>query len=81
MSQKEMIMSTLALWSAGAAVPAAEPRKSKPSLLQRFAKAREAEAARRIYSFLAIRSDERLRDLGYTAEDIEILREGRFPAH
>jgi hypothetical protein len=76
-----MIMSTLALWSAGAAAPAIERKKSKPSLFQRFAKAREAEAARRIYSFLAIQGDARLKDLGYTAEDIETLRQGRFPAH
>ena len=73
-------MSTLALWSADAAAPAVEPKKSKPSLFQRFAKAREAEAARRIYSFLAIHSDERLKDLGYSAEDIETLRQGRLPA-
>ena len=63
-------MSTLALWSADAAVAAVEAR-TKPSLFQRLIKAREREASRRIQRFLAAQSDERLQDLGYSAEDIE----------
>jgi hypothetical protein len=74
-----MIMSTLALRSAGA-VPAVEAKATKPGLFQRFVKAREAEAARRIYNFLATHDAERLKELGFTPEDIETLRQGRFPA-
>jgi uncharacterized protein YjiS (DUF1127 family) len=32
---------------------------------------------RRIHAFLAAQSDERLQDLGYTAADIEAIRQGR----
>jgi uncharacterized protein YfaQ (DUF2300 family) len=74
-----MIMSTLALWAADAASSAGAPSEPKPSLFQRFVKARVVDAARRIYSVLVIQSDLRLKDLGYTAEDIQVLRQGRFP--
>jgi uncharacterized protein YjiS (DUF1127 family) len=71
-----MIMSTLALWSADAASTAIETRP-KPSLFQRLIKAREREATRRVHTFLLTLSDERLRDLGYTREDIAALRDGQ----
>jgi hypothetical protein len=71
----ETIMSTLALASAPGAV-AAEPN-TKPSLFQRLIAARESDALRRIHAFIAVQSDQRLRDLGYTAEDIETIRQGR----
>ena len=70
-------MSTLALWSADTTVPTVEP-KAKPSLLQRLIEAREKGALRRIQAFLNWQSDERLRDLGYTAADIEAIRQGRL---
>jgi hypothetical protein len=73
----EMIMSTLALWSADTTVPAVEP-KAKPSLFQRLIQAREKEALRHIQQFLNWQSDERLQDLGYTAADIEAIRQGRL---
>jgi hypothetical protein len=73
-----MIMSTLAVWSADAASPAIET-KSKPSFFERLIKSREKEAVRRIHTFLIMQSDERLRDLGYTAEDIAMLRDGKLP--
>lgn len=73
-------MSTLALWAAGAAGSTVAPSKPKPSVFQRFVKAREVDAAHRIYSFLVILSDLRLKDLGYTAEDIQVLRQSRSPA-
>jgi hypothetical protein len=69
-------MSTLALASAAGADAAVEP-STKPSLFQRLIEARERDALRRIHAFLAVESDQRLRDLGYTAEDIEAIRQGR----
>jgi len=70
----EMIMSTLALLSADAAV---EP-SAKPSLFQRLIQARENEALRHIQQFLNWQSDERLQNLGYTAEDIAAIRQGQL---
>ena len=69
-------MSTLALAAADTAVASVEPR-AKPSLFQRLLEAREKQALRRIHAFLAAQSDERLQDLGYTAADIEAIRQGR----
>ncbi len=69
-------MSTLALASADAAVAAVEPRSTR-SLFQRLLEAREKQVLRRIHAFLAAQSDERLQDLGYTAADIEAIRQGR----
>ena len=68
-------MTTLALWPAEAATPTVE-LKAKPSLFQRLIKAREREAWRRIHMFLASHGDERLKDLGYTAKDIQAIRQG-----
>jgi hypothetical protein len=72
----ETIMSTLVLASAPGAVAAAEPN-AKPSLFQRLIEARARDALRRIHAFLAVQSDRRLQDLGYTAADIEVIRQGR----
>ena len=69
-------MSTLALAPAPGAVAGVEPN-TKPSLFQRLIAARERDALRRIHAFIAVQSDQRLRDLGYTAEDIESIRQGR----
>jgi hypothetical protein len=71
-----MIMSTLALWPVEAAAPAIAARP-KLGFFQRLVKAREREAWRRIHSFLGAQSDARLADLGYTAEEIQELRQGR----
>jgi hypothetical protein len=68
-------MSTLALASAPGTV-AAEPY-TKPGLFQRLIAARERDTLRRIHAFIAVQSDQRLQDLGYTAEDIEAIRQGR----
>ena len=68
-------MSTLALGSAAGAA-AVESRK-KPSFFQRLIEAREKDALRRIRAYLAVQSDQRLRDLGYAPEDIEAIRQGR----
>jgi len=73
----EMIMSTLALWSADTTVSTVKP-KAKPSLFQRLIQAREKEALRHIQQFLNWQSDERLQDLGYTTADIEAIRQGRL---
>jgi len=72
----EMIMSTLALASADAVVSAVEPRSTR-SLFQRLLEAREQQVLRRIHAFLAAQPDERLQELGYTAGDIEAIRQGR----
>jgi hypothetical protein len=73
----ETIMSTLALAaSAAGAVAGVEPN-TKPSLIQRLIAARERDTLRRIRAFIAVQSDQRLQDLGYTAEDIEAIRQGR----
>jgi hypothetical protein len=69
-------MSTLALASASGAIAGVEPN-TKPGLFQRLIKARERDTLRRIHAFLAVQSDQRLRDLGYTAADIEAMRQGR----
>jgi uncharacterized protein YjiS (DUF1127 family) len=69
-------MRTLALGSATGAVAAVEPRR-KHSFFQRVIEARERDALRRIRAYLAIQSDQRLRDLGYAPEDIEAVRQGR----
>jgi hypothetical protein len=73
----EMIMSTLALWSADTTVPGVAP-KAKPSLFQRLIEARERGVRRHILAFLNWQSDERLQDFGYTAADIEAIRQGRL---
>jgi hypothetical protein len=73
----EMIMSTLALWSADTTVPAVAP-KAKPSLFQRLIEAREADARRHIQAFLNWQSDERLQGFGYSAAEIEAIRHGRL---
>lgn len=70
-------MSTLALWSADAASTAAES-KPRPSLFARLIRSREREATRRVHSFLIVQSDERLKDLGYSFEDIAALRAGEI---
>jgi hypothetical protein len=70
-----MIMSTLALWSADAA-SSAIGTKPRSGLFARLIKAREREATRRIHSFLIAQSNEHLKDLGYTSEDIAALRAG-----
>ena len=68
-------MSTIAL-PADVASPATEP---KPRYFARLVKAREKDAMRRIHSYLVALSDRSLKDLGYTPEDIAILRDGRVP--
>jgi hypothetical protein len=74
-NKQEKIMSTLALWSADA-VSSTTETMPRPSLFARLIKSREREATRRIHSFLITQSDERLKDLGYTSEDIAALRAG-----
>jgi hypothetical protein len=73
----EMIMSSLALWSADTTVPAVEP-KAKPGLFQRLLEVRERGARRHIQAFLNWQSDERLKGFGYTAAEIEAIRQGRL---
>jgi hypothetical protein len=74
-NQPEMIMSTLALWSADSA-SSAIATKPRPGLFERLIKARERQATRHVYSYLNLQSDERLKDLGYTSEEIAALRAG-----
>jgi hypothetical protein len=71
-----MIMSTLAIGAAVVPAPAEEARR-KPSLFQRFLTAREAEANRRLHAFLLAQSGASLMDLGFAAEDIAALRQGK----
>ena len=77
LEQEEMIMSTTAFWLAGASV-AGTGKQPKVGFLQRLIKAREREALRRIHSFLSAQTDQHLKDLGYTPEDIQAMREGHF---
>jgi len=50
------------------------------TIFQRFVKAREAEAGRRVAQFLESQSDPRLADLGFSADQIsEIRATGRMP--
>lgn len=65
-----------------AEAPRAEAAASKPSFLTRFfariieSRARRAEM--QVQPYLAKLSDERLKDLGFTGEDIEKLREKHY---
>lgn len=70
-------MSTLALGPADALASAAA-RKPKPSLWRRLIAAREEQAKRRAVTYLAWMDDERLESLGFTAENIRALRNGRL---
>jgi hypothetical protein len=74
-------MSTVALKSAFDAAPTGASGP-KLGVFQRLIRMREREALRQILAFLASKSDERLADMGYTAEDIEALRRGKlhFPS-
>lgn len=50
-------------------------------LCSRFIASREREATRRVAQYLAIQSDDRLADLGFSADQIgEIRRTGSIPA-
>ena len=71
-------MSTLVLRSADGFGPRIGAASEKPSLFQRFIKAREDAARRRILTYLAALPDRCLSDLGYAAEDIEVMRRGEF---
>lgn len=70
-------MTTLALGLADALASAAEP-KPKSGLFKHLIAARENQARRRAVSYLAWMDDERLKGLGFTAEDIEALRTGEL---
>lgn len=70
-------MSTLAVRLADAFASAAEP-KPKVSLVGRLIAAREEQAKRRVLGYLASMDGERLKDLGFTAEDIQALRNGEL---
>jgi hypothetical protein len=72
----EAIMSTLALSAADTSARAFEPN-AKPSLFQRVMQARERDARRHMHAFLNWQSDERLGGFGYTAAEIEAIRQGR----
>ena len=69
-------MSTLALSAADTTARAFEPN-AKPSLFQRLMLARERDARRHVQAYLNWQSDERLQGLGYTAAEIEAIRQGR----
>ncbi|MFN3743455.1 MAG: hypothetical protein ACK4TL_01990 [Hyphomicrobiaceae bacterium] len=60
----------------------AETASAKPGFLARFVErlieARVRRAELQVQPYLAKLSDERLRDLGFTGEDIEKLREKHF---
>ena len=57
---------------------AAVGTKPNTGLLQRLMGAREREAAAWIGAYLAGQTDQSLRHLGYTREDVEEMREGRL---
>lgn len=71
-------MSTLALRGAGVIASAVEP-KSELSFIQRLLKARENEAKRRVLTYLAAMDEGRLKELGFTQNDIDALRSGQLP--
>lgn len=78
-----MSTTTAFLGSTAETIARAEPRR--PGLFARLIKAmtaaREAQARRFVASHLASMSDERLTDIGFTADEIKAVRaEGQVPA-
>lgn len=79
-----MTMSTISafLGSAETAVPA-KPRRTGffSRMIKAMTAAREAQARRFVASHLASMTDERLADIGFTADEIKAVRaEGQVPA-
>jgi hypothetical protein len=81
--KKEMIMSTIALKSAFEAATVEAPASPKSGFFKRFMQARERAARERVLNFLAAQTDGQLTSMGYTAEQIGRLRQGKFtlPTH
>jgi hypothetical protein len=73
-----MIMSSLALGLADALASAAQPKPKRLGLVQRLIQVREDQAKRRVLGYLTPMDDQRLTSLGFTAEDIEALRQGEL---
>lgn len=71
-------MSTLALGLADALASAAQPKPKRIGLVQRLIQAREDQAKRRVLGYLNAMDDQQLTSLGFTAEDIEALRQGEL---
>ena len=71
-------MSTLALGLADALASAAQPKPKRLGLIQRLIEAREVQAKRRVLGYLTAMDDQQLTGLGFTAEDIEALRQGEL---
>lgn len=68
-------MSTLAVDAAGA-IASAVPQP--PSLMARLTAAREAQAKHRVLGILSAMDDARLQSLGFSADDITALRNGKL---
>lgn len=54
------------------------PAQSRMGLIERFVRAREAQARRRIQTYLSGLDDDRLRHFGYSEEEIDSIRAGGF---
>ena len=84
MSKVEITMSITSAFL-GSADTMARAETRRPGLFARLIKAlaaaREAQARRVVASHLATMSDDRLTDIGFTADEIKRVRaEGRIPA-
>jgi len=69
-------MSTLVADARGGIAPAAEAKARR--FFDRYARAREIAARRRVVAYLAAQTDERLAGLGFGAAEIGALRRGEL---
>ena len=70
-------MSTLAWELAGDVAPADES-EAKPGFWSRFIARRQAQANRTVCAHLAVMGDNRLTELGFSADDLRALRAGEL---
>jgi uncharacterized protein YjiS (DUF1127 family) len=74
----ETIMSTLTMQLRGIASRDVSIATPQPGLLARLIESQDERARRHTLSFLAARTDQRLKDLGFSADDIRALRNGEL---
>lgn len=70
-------MSTLA-WGLADEIAPADQSEAKPGFWSRFVARRQAQANRTVCAHLAAMGDERLTELGFSADDIRALRTGEL---
>jgi hypothetical protein len=76
-NKMEMIMSTLTM-SLENIAPSAAVAPTSPDFLALLFQSREARAHLQVLSYLTSQSDERLLRLGFSAQDVCDLREGKL---